>query len=359
MQPTVSFSMVYFSHIMEEEFRIFVIELFNKIESSFVLIFREVIVYLAQVPSEVTILLGICSIILFLRIPFLRTILFVPYLLVRPLLLFFGFISKKTELWSVVYDSKTKYPLDPVYVSITDMQGVEVASAVTDLEGRFGVVLPRGTYTIMVQKTHYSFPSKILQGKKNDGYRNQLYFGERVTIVDEERVLAFHIPMDPLEEDWNQLEKKRMGLFGIFRKKKITGEAAPFFGSIGALFALAQYIQYPSALSQRIAVGYGALLFVYTAFSLLKGVSLHHSVVLDSHTKKPIPFARIKLFTKEKQFQVAKRITTIRGQFVCLLSPGIYYATIEKRNADGSYELVHTSAPFTVKDGYISKKFVV
>lgn len=343
---------------MQEEFVIFVRDLFSRIGASLVELFHAVSAYVSQVPFEVIFLVCIASIILLFRIPLLRNIVLIPYLIIRPVLRMFGLITN-TELWSVVYDSKSKYPLDPVYVSIHDMLGVEVASAVTDLEGRFGVVLPRGTYTISVQKTHYSFPSKRLQGKQSDGYHNQLYFGEKITIVDEERALAFHIPMDPEGEDWNQAEKKRMKLFGVFRKKYVYWEGVIFFAVIGAILALSHHVVAPSETTKLVVLGVGVLLFALYGIALLRGGELHHSVVLDKQTKTPIPFARIKIFTKEKEFQVAKRITTLYGQFVCLLSPGAYYATVEKRKPDGTYELVYTSSAFTVKDGYVHKKFIV
>jgi hypothetical protein len=357
MQPFIA-SVWYNFKSMQEEFVIFVKDLFSRIGDSSVALFKGVTMHIASVPFEFIFVACIASIILLFRVPLLRSIVLIPYLIVRPFLRMFGLITN-TEPWSVVYDSKSKYPLDPVYVSIHDMVGVEVASAVTDLEGRFGVVLPRGTYTISVQKTNYSFPSKRLAGKKNDGYHNQLYFGERFTIVDEERVLAFHIPMDPEGEDWNQKEKKRMKLFGVFRKKYVYWEGVVFFAVIGAILALSHYVVTPSEKTKLIVFAVGVLLFALYCFVLLRGGELYHSVVLDKQTKNPIPFARVKIFTKEKDFQVGKRITTLYGQFVCLLSPGTYYVTIEKRNLDGTYELVCTSSPFTVKDGYIHKKFIV
>lgn len=343
---------------MQEEFIVFVQELFGRIAISFEILLEKLVAQLAQVPLEVIVALAIGSFILLFRVPFLRSLILLPYLLVRPLFRTFGFFSD-TEPWSVVYDSKTKDPLDPVYVSIYDTLGTEVASAVTDLEGRFGVVLPRGTYTIMVQKTNYSFPSKRLQGKKSDGFRNQLYFGETITIVDNERTLALHIPMDSQGDDWNQQEKKRMGLFGIFRRRKIYGEGGIFFAVLGACITLAQYIANPSGMSQKIVISYGFLLFLHVGISIARDEVLHHSVILDRETGEPVSFARIKIFTKERKYQVAKRTTTLHGQFVCLLSPGTYYAIIEKRRGDGTYEEVHTTPSFTVQDGYIHKKFVV
>lgn len=343
---------------MKEQFIIFVRDIVTKIGASFEVFLLEITKDIANIPYSITIVIAILSLTLLLRIPFLRTLSLIPYLIIRPLLRNFGIISN-TEPWSVVYDSRSKFPLDPVYISIRDMLGREVASAVTDLEGRFGIVLPRGTYTMTAQKTNYSFPSVTLKGKKSDGFRNQLYFGERITILDEERVLAFHIPLDPVGEDWNQKAKKRMGLFGVFRRKKNIAEAGIFFSFVGSVIAITQYVLQGTPLSQKIVLGYGIILSILFLKTLFQNDALHHSVVLDKKTQQPLSFARVKIFTKAKGFEVSKRITTLYGQFVCLLPPGEYVVTIEKRLSDGTYELVHTSNGFTVKDGYIHKKFVV
>jgi len=120
-------------HSMQEEFIIFVRELVSRVGASLEVVFHSALGYLAAVPLEITIIAGVCSLLLLFRIPFLRSIALVPYLIVRPVLRLFG-VGGSTELWSVVYDSKSKYPLDPVYVSIRDMVGKEVASAVTDIK---------------------------------------------------------------------------------------------------------------------------------------------------------------------------------------------------------------------------------
>jgi hypothetical protein len=48
------------------------------------------------------------------------------------------------------------------------------------------------------------------------------------------------------------------------------------------------------------------------------------------------------------------------GRYYCLVPKGKYYVKIEKKNADASYTLVHTSAIIDAsKNGIIKKKFLV
>ena len=75
------------------------------------------------------------------------------------LLIAFG-LKKRNPPWGTVYDSETKQPLDPVYVVLSDTSGNEIASAITDLDGRYGFAVPAGTYVLSVRKTNYDFPSK-------------------------------------------------------------------------------------------------------------------------------------------------------------------------------------------------------
>jgi hypothetical protein len=69
-------------------------------------------------------------------------------------------LRKKRRPWGTVYDSVTKRPLDPAYVTLIDTEtGKSVASAITDLDGRYGFLVAPGKYRITTQKTNYEFPS--------------------------------------------------------------------------------------------------------------------------------------------------------------------------------------------------------
>jgi uncharacterized membrane protein len=51
------------------------------------------------------------------------------------------FLLARKKMRGVVYDSKTKEPLDPAYVSVIDMTtGQEIVNMITDMEGRYGFV---------------------------------------------------------------------------------------------------------------------------------------------------------------------------------------------------------------------------
>src|SRR3990167_8656152 len=120
-------------------------------------------------------------------------------LLVRMFGALLGFLGlrKKRQPWGTVYDSITKRPLDPAYVTVMQEHGSEIADAITDLDGRYGFLLPNGVYRIQAAKTNYQFPSKKLHGKDNDELYDNLYYGEPIS-ANEGVLVMRNIPLDPI-----------------------------------------------------------------------------------------------------------------------------------------------------------------
>ena len=71
-------------------------------------------------------------------------------------------LRKKNRSWGTVYDSITKRPLDPVYVALIDIgTGKQVASAITDIDGRYGfLVLPASIASRQRRQTTHRRRSK-------------------------------------------------------------------------------------------------------------------------------------------------------------------------------------------------------
>ena len=123
-------------------------------------------------------------------------------------LVFFGLRDSK-RYWGIVYDSVSRQPLDPVIVKLMYVDGHEVESRVTDMEGHYGFLARPGKFKIFARKTNYEFPSKIVTGGK-DGIFENLYHGEFFTLSKDSEVVAPNIPMDPVNPDWNQEAKKKV-----------------------------------------------------------------------------------------------------------------------------------------------------
>ena len=300
----------------------------------------------------------IAGAILLVAFPMLSWIAALPYRSILWIVRLFG-LAPKHQTWAVVYDSVTKRPIDPAYVTIKDTLGREVATTVTDLDGRFGAILPRGIYTIDVQKGNYVFPSQKVSGQTVDGKYTGLYFGGTIDVVDAERSLAVAIPMDPIGEDWNQSAKQHRG---ISLRPEVRAEyrhASQIYFLCALIFSGMRYLSIKDLQNTRfVCISFGLVLIAFLQ-ALFQSETFYQSVVIDQKTKLPVQFARVKIFTAEGDHQLAHKTTTFQGEFVALVPPGRYYATIEQRNADGTYTKIFTSSVFFVRDGYVGKKFKV
>lgn len=257
--------------------------------------------------------------------------------------------------WGVVYDSVTKQPIDPAHVTVQNRRGVVIASAITDIDGRFGIIVPRGMYTLKVEKTNYKFPSTKLVGETRDGHYTGLYFGGEIEVRERERSIAFAIPMDPIAEDWNESEKARTRI-GLRTVQQVR-LAAFIYGVVGgAILTVAYETGVAPLLYLQI---YAAALVIGLIIGWALRPRYYHSVVIEGATGAPLGFARVKVFNHKTGIQVASKTTSFDGQFVCLIPNGTYHVVIEKRDDHGAYTPVHTSTPFRVAHRSIGKRFVV
>jgi hypothetical protein len=267
------------------------------------------------------------------------------------LLLTFFLSRKKTR--GVVYDSNTKEPLDPVYVSVVDATtGQEVATAITDMEGRFGFVLKKGSYKIVVNKTHYQFPSVKLAGRTSDEVYDHLYFGEVFTVNDEEEVVTMNVPMDAVGTDWNQQEKRRMNILKYFiENQKVWGVIFDILFIVGFVVSIVTTYYYP--------VWWNVLMIVmYIVIALLQFFG-YGPISVGKITKNgaPLPFAVVRVFNVNLNREVAHKVTSELGGYLVLVPKADYYISIDQKNPDGSYTKVFTSTVMRADHGMINKSF--
>jgi hypothetical protein len=277
----------------------------------------------------------------------------VPGLVTRfgNLLLAFIFARKKKR--GIVYDSKTKEPLDPAYVSVIDtLTGQEVANQITDMEGRFGFVLKKGSYRMTAGKTHYQFPSALLAGKTADEVYSNLYFGETFIVDDEDQVVDMNIPMDSLGTDWNQEEKKRMNIFKylIANEKTLSWIFNTLF-AIGFVVSLIIAFYFPVWFNLLVVGLYLVILFVR-----MMG---YGPMSAGKITKAGMPLKNgiVRVFSAALNREVSHKVTSDKGLYFILTSKADYYLTVEEKNADGTYTKVFTSQVTKSKNGLINQSF--
>ena len=262
-------------------------------------------------------------------------------------------IRRRHKPWGTVYDAVTKQPIDPAYVTVEKLAepDKEVASAITDIDGRYGFFLPAGAYKIKAGKTHYQFPSQKLAGHSADELYGDLYFGEAIN-TDGQEVLNKNIPLDPIGFDWNEFTKNKSTYFKVYSDKEI--KRARIFNIIYGLGFISAFI------SMVVSPGVINLLavFVYLALFVFSFVwqRWHKPVTVKwQKSGEPIPFAIIRFFLTDLSQEVKHIVTDNLGRFYTLLRPGKYYFTVEEKMSDGSYRKVYQSDSLELKKGVLNK----
>ncbi len=264
-------------------------------------------------------------------------------------------LRRRHQSWGTVYDSVTKQPIDPAYVVLEDLTGKEIATSITDLDGRFGFLVPAGVYRIIANKTNYIAPSKNLLGKNHDELYENLYFGEDISIGAEE-VITKNIPMDPEKFDWNEFAKRDKKLMMFYSKNTLMlAKVSNTLFFAGLVFAVVFFASKPDVHHASI-LGLYAVLFALHMFGLKPKP---YGMITDSNTGFPLSFAVVRVFPKGSEKELFHRIADKYGHYYCLLSKGEYYVTIERKNDDQSYTLVYTSDVINAKNGIIDTNFLV
>ncbi len=266
-------------------------------------------------------------------------------------------IRKKNRPWGTVYDSVTKRPLDPAYVMLIDKAtGKEVASAITDLDGRYGFLTVPGTYTIVPKKTNYNFPSKKMEGKVFDEVYNDLYFGVDITVSMEGEVITKNIPMDPQNFDWNEFTKNRMNVNTFLKKKDVViAEISKVVFILGTIVSIIAVIFAPAPYNILIAVLYvGAYVFRYKIIKIKKA-----GVLKEKNENIPLSFAIVEIYQEGIETPLTKKIADKYGEYYALVPKGNYYLKIYKKNLDEGYTAIEKTGVMTVDNGVINSDIMI
>jgi len=263
-------------------------------------------------------------------------------------------IYKRNRPWGVVFDSQTKQPLDPVYIQLFDTMQKEVATTITDMDGRYGFLVEPGKYQIKVNKDGYKFPSEKLAGKKEDVLYRDLYFGEYIEVTDKNSTIVKNIPMDNLKFNWNEYVKSKKNLTKYFnRHDALFMKISNIIFSIGFSISLMSLIYSQTPLNIVIFSLYVLILIVKRL--VLKPKS--YGMVVDKNSSSPAPFTIIRVFS-EGGNEIMHKVSDKCGKYLCLLKNGTYKIQLQKKNENGEYDnLLETKE--IVSSGYISKKYKV
>ena len=266
-------------------------------------------------------------------------------------------LKKKNRPWGTVYDSVTKQPLDPAYVLLKDLSGKEIASCITDLDGRYGFLVEPGKYIIEAQKTNYSYPSVKLFGKTADEMYDNLYFGKELEIKEAGIVISNNIPLDPQRFDWNEFAKKEKKLMSFYSKRdKILNKVSDFLFEIGFVIAVLALLFAPEPYNYGIVILYVIIL----GFKMFGIKTKTFGKIINTRDESPLSFAIIHIFTDDWSLEIGKKVADKYGKYYSLLPIGKYNIKIDRKNDDESYtEVYKTAVPLDISNGVLNNNFLV
>jgi hypothetical protein len=255
-------------------------------------------------------------------------------------LLFFIGARKKPKQWGTVIDSVSGQGLDPVVVSLFDQSNNEVKNAITDIGGRFGFLVPAGTYRLTAQKTHYQFPSE-------NGYHGEWFS------ITTDQIVNIDIPLQPIQPDWNEEEKKKYHLsrWELYRKQIALLFSILFFVSFG--YTLFVFTEQPSLVHGLFVI----INFIFLILRTIGFMSKPFGIVYDKINKKPLEQAVLKFsFTQTPSIVIKKITTDFFGRYYGLLSAGDYVVTVvDKSNTIIATDHVSVRSHIFKKDFAIKK----
>lgn len=278
-----------------------------------------------------------------------------PFRIWTLFLSFFG-MKRRSRPWGVVYDSITKQPIDPAYVTLEDEEGKEVKMSITDIDGRYGFLVEPGRYRIKANKTNYIFPSEKLKDKHSDILYNNLYFGELFDVSGGNVVIDKNIPMDPENFDWNEFTKLNKNILTYYSYNDLFKAVifkwlfyAGFVVSVIAVFVTSEIYSW-------------VIMGLYIPLIILRLINFKtrsYGRVLEKSTGRPLSYAVIRVCLAKSGREISSTVCDVKGRYFALVNNGDYYVKIEKKVVEDKYETVLTSDTFEVKKGVINRTFEV
>jgi hypothetical protein len=260
---------------------------------------------------------GVTNVALGFQLP--HAIAFLRYFFGQPLLLLRRRTQKK---WGVVYNAYTKQPIDLATVRVLSTDtGRVIQSQVTDMYGRYFLILDPGTYRIEVDKPGFARASTFVKGKREDaGYTNVYHVGEIISATPEDSELSVNIPLDPILED-----QPTAHIVREYAKK--TFHYSLSLAGFGV--SILSFVISPTPLIGALVL-FHVVFFVM--FRLLSGKKKKGAVgiIRDSQYKSELKHVVVRIFDTAYNKLVDTAVTDSKGRYAALVGPSRYYVTYDK-----------------------------
>lgn len=288
-------------------------------------------------------LVGVAVLNVLSAIPFLNLLTYLQYLFTQPLL----FLKRrKRKAWGVVYNAFTKVPLDLAIIRLIEAGTKKIVrTLVTDREGRYILLSPKGKFKMTSTKPEFQFPSAYLKGKKEDESFVDLYFGEHFSVRQDGQAVIYNIPMDPTH--------KKVSVRKMILDRALKGFQFGLALS-GIVLTTVSLIISPSVILAIFLVIHIAMFVLFMRLARPRKFK-KWGIVRDAKTKKPLKNVVIRLFEPQYNRLLGTQITNSKGRYAFLVGRNIYYMTFER----AGYKAIKTKNIDTrtkAKTGLITEK---
>jgi hypothetical protein len=242
-------------------------------------------------------------------------------------------LRRKRQPWGRVYNSITGKPIDLAVVRIFNEKKKLVETRVTDFEGRFGFIVPKGKYTLTVAKETFKFPSEVAEARAshfNDKYQlsSDIYLGTPISVSEQNANINLDIPLDPILKSNDLRIRIRLAIRLVWDWFEIIISylAKPFL-FVGVAISIFNYLVHSTSKNL-------ILLFIYLVLLVFLFIKYHleaksFGTVIDQKTNKPIAKATVSIYDKEYNTLRQSQVTDKEGRFHFLVRPGTYYLSVE------------------------------
>lgn len=237
------------------------------------------------------------------------------FLITQPLALL---DRRRRKAYGTVYNAGSKMPVDLAIVRLLDVKGErQIATRVTDRDGRYLFLVPPGAYRIELRKEGFSFPPSREFASLVDGPYPDVQIANEVASKD--GAISKNLPMEPTGD-------LRPASQVIVDRGRMRFQWA--LASIGPGVAAVGYVATPK-MEQIIAlIAHLALAYLFTRLARAKKPK-SWGTIRDA-AGAPVKQAVVRVVESEYNKILDSQVTDARGRYAFLVGQNRYFLTAER-----------------------------
>lgn len=238
--------------------------------------------------------------------------------------------------YGVVFDSHTGESLATAVIRLKSVAGQVAVTVVTDNQGRYRMVAPKGEYFVEVSKAGFAFPSELTKQKKDSPFFDHILPGDHIKIEDY-GTITYNIPLD---QKW----AAKKPLTANLHLTKNGQHLLVFLGTGVALY-------FAALQSSFLAWALFSLYMVVMLGRLLtfKPPQPPFGTIHDAETGKPLGQVVVRLMERKFDKLIETQTTSPKGRYAFVVKKGDYRLMLDKPG----YKKVLINFPKINQDGFL------